>query len=165
MAQLLTEVGEQPVVLKCMMSRLLFWCDSCKTWDDHEENHPDHHRLIQLDHPMIDQEKDAPTGWGIVNNEVCGLSRPSCYTLFSAYLKQLETKLQQNPSFMTTVIKRAVWRCTALYDDQCPDMELDLIQAWANAGTPPEGNKGLAGATLRTYKVGMPRPKHEWAYG
>ena len=52
MAQLLTEVGEQPVVLKCMMSRLLFWCDSCKTWDDHEENHPDHHRLIQLDHHL-----------------------------------------------------------------------------------------------------------------
>lgn len=50
MAQLLTEVGEQPVVLKCMRTRLLFWCDSCKKWDDHEENHPDHHRLIQLDH-------------------------------------------------------------------------------------------------------------------
>ena len=34
MAQLLTEVGEQPVVLKCMMSSQLFWCDKCKKWDD-----------------------------------------------------------------------------------------------------------------------------------
>jgi hypothetical protein len=121
--------------------------------------------ILALDPTMIDQEQDVPTGWGIVNNEVCGLSRTSCYTLFSAYLKQLETKLQQNPIFMTTVIKRAVWRCTALYDDQCPAMEEDLIQAWANAGTPPECNKGLAAATLRTYKMGMPLPKHEWAYG
>ena len=34
MAQLLTEVGEQPVVLKCMISGQLFWCDKCKKWDD-----------------------------------------------------------------------------------------------------------------------------------
>ena len=34
MAQLLTEVGEQPVVLKCMIDGQLFWCDKCKKWDD-----------------------------------------------------------------------------------------------------------------------------------
>jgi len=43
MAQLLTEVGERPLVLKCVVSSLHFWCDTCNTWDDNEDGHPDCH--------------------------------------------------------------------------------------------------------------------------
>ena len=41
MAQVLTEVGERPLVLKCVVSSLLFWCDTCNKWDDNEDGHPD----------------------------------------------------------------------------------------------------------------------------
>ena len=37
-AQLLTEVGERPLVLKCVVSKFLFWCDTCNEWDDDEDH-------------------------------------------------------------------------------------------------------------------------------